>query len=149
MAIRKAKITKAQNALIKAGMPAALTKSAWRLLDLDKPLDEQIIALAEDDPELFEPAEDDSEDDTPAPVDKVARLRGEGNPYVYRRPATARPSTASKAAQEAAAHLRPKDNPPPTRQRWEPVRDINPGHKPLTREPSASAKALAARLKGN
>lgn len=146
--INKVQRGKAIAALKKAGAPESVATSMWRLLDLSKNLDPQIAELVEEDPELF--ATDDAEDDTPAPVDKVARLRGEGNPYAFRRPATARPSTASKAAQEAAAHLtRGKESPAPVQKYREPVRDINAGHKPLTREPSAAAKSLAARLKGN
>jgi len=128
MAIRKAKITKAQNALIKAGMDPALTKSAWRLLDLDGDLSAQIEALAEEDPELFEPAEDDSDDqdtdDTPmtAAEAKRARLSGghrlrparpEGTPAQQNaqalgagRTRTPRPTTAPATAQAAAARLR-------------------------------------------
>ena len=128
MAIRKNKITRAQNALIKAGMPAALTKSAWRLLDLDADLSPQIVALAEEDPELFEPldTEDDSEeDDTPMTPDEAKRARAQGRHRLApsraegstpaERNAQAlgagrarpeRPSTAPATAQKAAARLR-------------------------------------------
>ncbi|MDX3522047.1 hypothetical protein [Streptomyces scabiei] len=153
--VNKLKRDKAISALITAGMDTATANSSWRLLDLDKPLKDQIVALAEEDPELFDATDDSDDDGTPMTAREAVAARAKGTAHlkgmVYRRKATPRPSTASKSAQEAAAHLvsNSKTSPPPSRKYIEPVRDINGGHKPLTREPSASAKALAARLKGN
>ncbi|MGQ4423747.1 hypothetical protein ACN6LL_005926 [Streptomyces violaceoruber] len=101
MAIRKDKITKAQNALLKAGMPAALTKNAWRLLDdLDGDLDKQIAELAEEDPELFEPADDDEPDeDEPMTIAEAKRARLSGR----HRLAATRPDEGTTAERNAAA----------------------------------------------
>lgn len=162
MAVSKIKMSNARRALIQAGMSRTMARAGLKLLDLNEPLAPQIEALAEEDPELFgldadgnplddDTSDEDDEDTRPMTVAeaKVARLRGTNNPLVHKRPRTERPSTASKAAQEAAAHLRAhsKDNPPPTRKYIEPVRDINAGHKPDTRPRPASADALAARLR--
>lgn len=163
MAVSKIKMSNARRALIDAGMSRTMARACLRLLDLNEPLGPQIADLVEEDPELFgldaegNPLDDadnsDAEDDDERPMTaaeaKVARLRGTNNPLVHKRPRTERPSTASKSAQEAAAHLRAhsKDNPPPVRKYVEPVRDINAGHKPPTRQPNSSANALAARLR--
>ncbi|WP_228900099.1 hypothetical protein [Streptomyces sp. DH1] len=157
MAIDKAKRTKAIGALRKAGMSAENAVRHVKFLDLDEPFGPQIDELKDDFPTLFDKPKDDTApkdtDDKPmtAQEAKLSRLRGEGNPYAFRRKAEPRPSTASKSAQEVAAHVRPKSkgNPPPVQKWREPVRDINGGHAPLTREPSASAKRLADRLRGN
>jgi len=126
MAIRKNKITRATNALLKAGMDPATANSVWRLLDLDSPLEAQIVALAEEDPELFEAADqDETEDDEPmtAAEAKRSRLQGrhrlapsraEGTTPAERnaqalgagRARPARTSTAPATAQKAAARLR-------------------------------------------
>jgi hypothetical protein len=164
MAVNKIKRGKAINALISAGMDSATANNLWRALDLDKPLKAQIVEFAKEDPELFgmnadgtplDNEDEDDEDTRPMTAKEAVAARARGTAHLkgmtYRRKATPRPSTASKSAQEAAAHLvsNSKTSPPPTRKYIEPVRDINGGHKPLTREPNASAKALAARLKGN
>ncbi|MFI0143835.1 hypothetical protein [Streptomyces globisporus] len=162
MAVSKIKMSNARRALIEAGMSRTMARGALRLLDLSEPLKPQIVALAEEDPELFgldadgNPLDDadnsDSEDEDERPMTlaeaKVARLRGTNNPLVFKRPHTERKSTASKTAQEAAAHLRAtsKDNPPPVRKYIEPVRDLNNGPAPA-RQPNSSANALAARLR--
>lgn len=155
--IKKVQRDKAIAALKKAGAPAAVAASMWRLLDLEENLDPQIAELVEEDPELFASTATDEDDDTPelTPAEVVRdRLRG-GSEHLerkaFRRPAEERPSTASKAAQEAAAHLlkNHSETPAPVRKYRDPVRNINDGHKPLTREPSAAAKSLADRLKGN
>ncbi|WCH97065.1 hypothetical protein POD33_35010 [Streptomyces moderatus] len=154
------KRTKAIGALRKAG---ASHENAVRILrhgylDLEDDFGPQIKDLQEDFPHYFEPATDDkSKDkgDDPKPQTtmerKIARLRGEGNPLVHKHKRPERKSTASAAAQEIAAHITPRGpgNKPPGQQWIEPVRDINGGHAPLTREPSAGAKRLADRLRGN
>lgn len=154
------KRTKAIGALRKAG---ASYENAVRILrhgylDLEDDFGPQIKDLQDDFPHYFESATDDTgdkADDEPQPKTamerKVSRLRGEGNPYAFRRPSQPRPTTASKTAQELAAHVRPKSkgNPPPVQKWREPVRDINGGHKPLTREPSARAQQIADQVKGN
>ncbi|WP_329332569.1 hypothetical protein OG866_07020 [Streptomyces sp. NBC_00663] len=131
MAIRKNDVNKAISALVKAGMDQATAQSAWRLLDLSEPLAPQIAELAEEDPELFEPAEDDSdEDDTPmtpreaqrarmtgghrtAATNVVPRKEGErAGDYVARvlvstkTPGSRTPSTASAAAHKTAASVK-------------------------------------------
>lgn len=155
----KIKRTKAIGALRKAGVSH---ENAVRILrhgyiDLDESFGPQIEELREDFPHYFEaaPEDDTSEDGEPKPQTtmerKIARLRGVDNPLVHRRPRTERPSTASASAQEAAAHLTKNSRPntPPVQQWREPVRDINGDHKPLTREPNATAQQLAARLRGS
>ncbi|MFH9575707.1 hypothetical protein ACH4MG_34895 [Streptomyces sp. NPDC017454] len=163
MAVNKNKRTRAVNALTKAGMDAALARATVSGLDLDKPFGPQIAALAEDVPELFEPApdadpadEDDTEDQPKTAREKIAaRLTGRGatdlvERLTYRRPADAeRPSTASKAAREAAAHLvkHTTKNTPPAR-KWysDEPKSLNTGPR-LVRERPASADQLAARLR--
>ncbi|UQA37497.1 hypothetical protein [Streptomyces sp. HNA39] len=151
--INKLKRDKAISALVAAGMAQSTAARYVRMLDLDSPLKDQIIGLAEDLPDLFG-ADDDTEDtDEPMTAREAAaaRLRGSRvQDMAFRRPAQERPSSAPATAQEAAAHLRKNTgrNKPPTRQYIEPVRDINAATPAPAREPSASAKALAARLKG-
>lgn len=162
MAVSKIKMSNARRALIEAGMSRTMARGALRLLDLNEPLKPQIEALAEEDPELFgldadgNPlSDDDAEDDTPmtAAEAKAARLRGTAHlkGTTFRRPAQPRPSTASKAAREAAAHLTSnhRETPPPVRKYIEPVRDLNAGAKQFNRERPSSADALANRLRGN
>lgn len=152
--INKVQRDKAIAALKKAGAPAAVAASMWRLLDLDENLDQQIADLVEEDPELFASTEDEEPEDEPPTTQerKAARARGEGNPYAFKRPAQPRPQpTATKSALEIAEFYQAgkPGNLPPVQKYMEPVRDINDGHKRLTREPSASVKRLADRLKGN
>ncbi|WP_333745902.1 hypothetical protein [Streptomyces sp. IBSBF 2950] len=159
MAVNKAKRTKAIGALRKAGMSAENAVRHVRYLDLDEPFGPQIEELREDFPTVFDTPdddkpEDDKGDDKPKPMTtqelKLARLRGEGNPLVHKHKRPERKPTASAAAQEIAAHITPTGRNKPPTQKWiVPVRDINDGHTPLTREPNSSARALAARLKGN
>ena len=161
MAVNKAKRTKAIGALRKEGMSAENAVRHLKYLDMDEPFGPQIEELREDFPTLFEPATDDAEDKSKPTEDakppttmerKIAALRGENvQRQTFKRTATPRPSTASKAAQEAAAHLTKNTgkNLPPTQKWVAPVRDINAGLKPQTREPSTAAKQLADRLKGN
>ncbi|MCL6738006.1 hypothetical protein [Streptomyces neyagawaensis] len=165
MAVSKIKMSNARRALIEAGMSRTMARGALRLLDLSEPLKPQIVALAEEDPELFGldadgnplPDDDDAEDDTPMTAREAvaARLKG-GSQHIqrktYRRTAEPRPSTASKSAQENAAHLRKNStrNTPPAQQWREPVRDINAGHvAPAERPKDSSADRLANRLRGN
>ena len=153
------KMSNARRALIKAGMSRSMARDSLDLLDLDKPIAPQIIALAEEEPELFGMDADGNpldkgDDDRPMTRNEAiaARLRGDHvEGMTYRSKARRGPVTQSKSAREAADHLvaNHKDTPPPVRQYIEPVRDINAGHAPLTREPNSSARALAARLKGN
>ncbi|MEU6616696.1 hypothetical protein [Streptomyces parvus] len=160
MAVNKIKRTKAIGALRKAGVSHENAVRILRhgYLDPEEAFGPQIEDLREDFPHYFEPATDDApagKGDDPKPQTtmerKIARLRGEGNPLVHKHERPERKSTASAAAQEIAAHITPKGpgNKPPSQQWREPVRDINGGHAPLTREPNASAQQLAARLKGN
>ncbi|MFE2293691.1 hypothetical protein [Streptomyces sp. NPDC059452] len=163
MAVSKIKMSNARRALIEAGMSRTMARGALRLLDLSEPLKPQIVALAEEDPELFGldadgnplPDDDDAEDERPMTVREAtnARLRGTAHlkGTTFRRPAQPRPSTASKAAQEAAAHLTSnhRETPPPVRKYIEPVRDLNAGAKQFNRERPSSADALANRLRGN
>ncbi|MFD5625277.1 hypothetical protein [Streptomyces sp. NPDC127072] len=166
MAINKIKLGKAITALTAAGMDPAMAKSAARLLNLDAPLAPQIADLVEEDPELFGldadgneiEAEEDAEDDKSktALERQIAILKGEGTTefvkrMAYRRPADAeRPSNASKAAREAAAHLVKN-----TTKRTPPVvpyvvpNPLNHGPAAPRREIPESAKRLAARLTGN
>lgn len=125
-----------RKALRKAGMTARNTKRYARFIDADKPLDEQIISLAEDAPDLFrvdddgyvysDPAdEDEDEDERPmtAAEAKRARLNGvhrltpsrsEGSTPAERNAAALgahrtrpeRPTHAPATAQAAAARLR-------------------------------------------
>lgn len=153
--INKVQRDKAIAALKKAGAPAAVAANVWRLLDLDENLDPQIAELVEEDPDLFATDTDEEHEAEPPTTQerKAARARGEGNPYAFKRPAQPRPQpTATKSALEIAEFVRPKgqDNPPPSRKWYDGgPRDINAGLKPLTREPSAGAKRIADRLKGN
>lgn len=166
MAVSKIKMSNARRALIAAGMSRTMARAGLKLLDLNEPLAPQITALAEEDPELFgldadgNPLDDEPDDEDTRPMTAseavAARLKGNSEHIqrkTYRRPAEPRPSTASKAAQENAAHLRKNStrNTPPAQQ-WRDggPRDLNAnGPKPLTREPSPGAKRLANRLKGN
>lgn len=109
--INKVKRDKAIAALKKAGAPAAVATSAWRMLDLDADLDPQIAELVKEDSELFDSTEDDDEpdDDTPMTVreTQIARLHGSHLARkTYRQPAQERKSTAPESAQKAAAHVR-------------------------------------------
>lgn len=162
MAINKAKRTKAIGALRKAGMSAENAVRHVRYLDLDEPFGPQIEELREDFPTLFDVSdEDDAPDEDDRPMTRneaiAARLRGNSEHIqrkAYRRTATERPSTASKSAQEAAAHLRKGigNNAPPTQKWREPVRDINTGDHPAhsqQRPTDSSADRLAARLRGS
>jgi hypothetical protein len=128
MAVNKIKLAKAKAALVKAGMSPAMATSAAKLLDLDAPLVPQIMALGEEDPELFnlDDDEDDTEDEDETPMTaqeaKVARMRGshrlsptrgEGETSAQRlasaltegRTSPARQSTAPTPAQKAAERL--------------------------------------------
>ncbi|MFM9627320.1 hypothetical protein ACKI10_06830 [Streptomyces galilaeus] len=111
MRINKVKRDKAIAALKKAGASPALAATLWKMLDLDQPLVPQIQELGEEDPELFDLSDDDQdapEDDEPqtAREQQIARLKGDGlAARTFRRPAQERPSNASAAAREAAAHL--------------------------------------------
>lgn len=162
MAVSKIKMSNARRALIAAGMSRSMARAGLKLLDLNEPLGPQIEALAEEDPELFgldadgnplDDSTDDEPDDKPMTTAerKLAALRGDNiQRQAFRREAEPRPSTASKSAQEAAAHLRKGvgNNKPPTRKWYDGgPRDINAGHKPDTRPRPASADALAARLR--
>lgn len=160
--INKIKRTKAIGALRKAGMSYENAVRHVSYLDLEEAFGPQIEELAEDFPDLFEPATD--EDDTDATEDDdrpmtaheamMSRLRGEHiERKTYRRTAEERPSTASKAAQDAAAHLTQGlgNNKPPTR-KWytDGPRDLNAnGSAQPPRQRPASADVLAAKLRGN
>lgn len=159
MAVNKIKRGKAVSALIASGMAPSTAARYVRMLDLDKPLAPQIAELAEDMADLFgatdaDDSETDAEESMTAREAQAARLLGNSEHLqrrTFRRTAQERPSTAPATAQEAAAHLLKNSgrNTPPT-QRWvEPVRDINAGLKPQDREPSAGAKRIADRLRGN
>jgi len=150
--INKVQRDKAIAALKKAGAPAAVAASMWRLLELDESLDPQIAKLVEEDPELF--ATDTDEEPELMTHGEAVRARLAGSRVermTFRRPAQERPSTAPATAREAAAHLlkNHSETPAPVRKYIEPVRDINAGTPATRREPSAAAQALAARLKGN
>ncbi|MXM65534.1 hypothetical protein GR925_19265 [Streptomyces sp. HUCO-GS316] len=160
--VNKIKRDKAISALRKAGMDPSTAASLWKLLDLSAPLADQITALAEEDPELFgldadgNPLDDSSDEDT-RPMTRAeataARLRGEHvEGMTYRSKGKERPSTAGKAAQENAAHLveNSKTSSPPAR-RWyaDPPKGIPGNTAAPTRERSASAAALADKLRGN
>ncbi|MFZ4273255.1 hypothetical protein ACOZFM_11115 [Streptomyces arboris] len=121
--INKVQRDKAIAALKKAGAPAAVAASMWRLLDLAENLDPQIAELVEEDPELFAPDEDEEpEDDTPMTAQEAKRARahgrhrlrpspGEGSTSAERlagalvRDARPRPQTAPATAQTAAEVL--------------------------------------------
>ncbi|MEW2425022.1 hypothetical protein AB0911_31305 [Streptomyces nigra] len=154
--INKIKRGRAVLALTQAGMAHSTAERYVRMLDLDAPLKDQIIALAEDLPDLFGDDTEDDGDDKPMTAREAtaARLRG-GSEHIarktFRRPAEERPSTAPATAQEAAAHLRKNStrNTPPAQQWREPVRNINDGHASAPARPAhSSADRLAARLKG-
>ncbi|WP_327698853.1 hypothetical protein [Streptomyces sp. NBC_00459] len=164
--VNNIKRSKAVSALRKAGMSPAAASNSVSLLDLDEPLPEQIAELQADAPDLFGldedgnplPEEEDEQDDTPKTAREkiVERLMGKGasdfvERVAYRRPADAeRPSTASKAAREAAAHLRKNSsgrNKPPVVPYVVP-NPINHGPVAPRREIPESAKRLAARLTG-
>jgi len=170
MAVNKIKRGRALNALIKAGMDAALARATVSEIDLKKPFGPQIADLVEEDPELFgldadgneiETEEEPAEDDKPKTAREqiAARLMGKGaSEFVerktYRRPADAvRPSNASKAAREAAAHLVKNStrNTPPVR-KWSESgpRDLNANGRATAAPPRqrpASADSIAAKLR--
>ncbi|MFD8174998.1 hypothetical protein [Streptomyces sp. NPDC059709] len=128
MAVNKIKRGKAILALTKAGMAHSTAERYVRMLDLDKPLAEQIAELAEDMADLFGSATDDDETgDTDEPMTAAqavrARLSGrhrlaperpEGQTPAERnasalgagRARPERPSTAPATAQKAAERLR-------------------------------------------
>lgn len=158
--INKVKRDKAIAALKKAGASTVVAASMWRLLDLDENLDPQIAELVEEDPEMFAPDADEEPDDAERSMTvreaTDARLKGNSEHMVrkaYRRTAEPRPSTASKSAQEAAAHLRKNStrNPPPVRKYIAELPDLNAHAKQFDRERPAnsSANKIADRLRGN
>ncbi|MDX3666968.1 hypothetical protein [Streptomyces europaeiscabiei] len=128
MAVSKIKLGKARAALVRAGMSPGAAAQYVRMLDINEPLEPQIIALAEDMPDLFGLDDDEAEDDdTDEPMTaaeaKLARIRGQhrlapsratGTTPAERNAAalgalrerSARPSTAPATAQAAAQRLR-------------------------------------------
>lgn len=122
--INKIKRDKAIAALTAAGMAPSTAARYVRMLDLDSPLKDQIIALAEDLPDLFGDAtDDDAEDDEPMTAQEAKRARarglhpllperGEGTPAQRNahalgatRARPERPSTAPATARKAAEIL--------------------------------------------
>lgn len=122
--INKIKRDKAIAALTAAGMAPSTAARYVRMLDLDSPLKDQIIALAEDLPDLFGDATDTGpEDDEPMTAQEAKRARarglhpllperGEGTPAQRNahalgatRARPERPSTAPATARKAAEIL--------------------------------------------
>ncbi|MFE3516664.1 hypothetical protein [Streptomyces sp. NPDC059166] len=125
--INKIKRDKAVAALVAAGMAPSTAARYVRMLDLDKPLAEQIAELAEDMADLFGATdEDDTEDTDDEPMTAAEALRSrlsgghrlrparpEGSPAQQNAAALGatrarppRPTTAPATAQAAAARLR-------------------------------------------
>ncbi|PNG96572.1 hypothetical protein [Streptomyces malaysiensis] len=124
--INKIKRDKAIAALTAAGMAPSTAARYVRMLDLDSPLKDQVIALAEDLPDLFGDATDesgDTEDDETMTAQEAKRARarglhpllperGEGTPAQRNAHALGatktrpeRPSTAPATARKAAEIL--------------------------------------------